>query len=61
LDSGLYLKGQRPAVHVGLSVSRVGSSAQTKAMKKVAGRLKLELAQFMEMRVFLFANARATC
>jgi len=52
-DSSLYLKGQRPEVNIGLSVSRVGSVAQTKAMKKVAGRLKLELAQYMELEHFL--------
>jgi len=49
----LYLKGQKPEIDIGLSVSRVGSSAQTKAMKKVAGKLKLELAQFAELERFL--------
>jgi F-type H+-transporting ATPase subunit alpha len=49
----LYLKGQRPEVDIGLSVSRVGSAAQTKAMKKIASRLKLELAQFLELERFL--------
>ena len=52
LDSKLFLAGQRPAVDVGRSVSRVGSSAQTKAMKKVAGSLKLDLAQFQELEHF---------
>ncbi len=52
-DSSLYLKGQRPEVNIGLSVSRVGSSAQTKAMKKIAATLKLELAQFLELERFL--------
>ena len=52
MDAGLYLKGQRPEVSIGLSVSRVGSTAQTKAMKKVAGKLKLELAQFQELERF---------
>jgi F-type H+-transporting ATPase subunit alpha len=52
-DSSLYLKGQRPEINIGLSVSRVGSAAQTPAMKKVAGRLKLELAQYMELEHFL--------
>ncbi|MFA5747363.1 MAG: F0F1 ATP synthase subunit alpha [Candidatus Paceibacterota bacterium] len=52
-DSGLYLKGQRPEINVGLSVSRVGSAAQTKAMKKIASTLKLELAQFKELEAFL--------
>ncbi len=52
LESNLFYKGVRPAVNVGLSVSRVGSSAQIKAMKKVAGRLKLELAQFRELEAF---------
>ena len=49
----LYLKGQKPEIDIGLSVSRVGSAAQNKAMKKVAGRLKLELAQFLELERFL--------
>ena len=53
LESSLFYQGIRPAVNVGLSVSRVGSSAQTKAMKKVAGRLRLELAQFRELQAFV--------
>jgi F-type H+-transporting ATPase subunit alpha len=52
LESDLFYAGIRPALNVGLSVSRVGSSAQTKAMKKVAGRLKLELSQFRELAAF---------
>src|SRR3989344_1771663 len=52
LETDLFSKGQRPAVNIGLSVSRVGSSAQTKAMKKVASKLKLELAQFQELAAF---------
>ncbi len=52
LEPELFFKGQRPAVNIGLSVSRVGSSAQTKAMKKVASRLKLELAQYQELAAF---------
>ncbi|MCL6608109.1 MAG: F0F1 ATP synthase subunit alpha [Geminicoccaceae bacterium] len=52
LETGLFYQGIRPAVNVGLSVSRVGSAAQTKAMKKVAGRIKLELAQYREMAAF---------
>jgi F-type H+-transporting ATPase subunit alpha len=52
LESDLFYKGIRPALNVGISVSRVGSSAQTKAMKKVAGKLKLSLAQFREMEAF---------
>ncbi len=52
LESDLFYKGIRPALNVGISVSRVGSSAQTKAMKKVAGQLKLSLAQFREMEAF---------
>ena len=52
LESGLFYRGIRPAVNVGLSVSRVGSAAQTKAMKKVAGKLRLELAQFRELAAF---------
>ena len=52
LETDLFYKGIRPAINVGLSVSRVGSSAQTKAMKKVAGSIKLELAQFREMEAF---------
>ncbi|MBP9718276.1 F0F1 ATP synthase subunit alpha [Candidatus Gracilibacteria bacterium] len=52
LEPDLFYKGIRPAVNVGLSVSRVGSAAQTKAMKKVAGRLRLDLAQFRELAAF---------
>ena len=52
LETDLFYKGVRPAINVGLSVSRVGSAAQTKAMKKVAGSIKLELAQFREMEAF---------
>ncbi|MBI4267459.1 MAG: F0F1 ATP synthase subunit alpha [Chloroflexi bacterium] len=52
LEADLFNAGQRPALNVGLSVSRVGSSAQTKAMKKVAGRLRLELAQYRELAAF---------
>jgi F-type H+-transporting ATPase subunit alpha len=52
LESGLFYQGIRPAINVGLSVSRVGSAAQTKAMKKVAGSIKLELAQYREMAAF---------
>ena len=52
LETDLFYKGVRPAINVGLSVSRVGSAAQTRAMKKVAGRIKLELAQFREMEAF---------
>jgi len=53
LDTDLFNKGMRPAVNVGLSVSRVGSAAQTKAMKKVAGKIRLELAQFRELEAFM--------
>src|SRR5207248_10913186 len=52
LQSDLFFSGVRPAVNVGISVSRVGSSAQTKAMKKVAGRLRLALAQYRELEAF---------
>ena len=52
LSNDLFNSGIRPAINVGISVSRVGSSAQTKAMKKVAGKLKLELAQFAELEAF---------
>lgn len=52
LETDLFFKGIRPALNVGISVSRVGSSAQTKAMKKVAGKLKLQLAQFRELEAF---------
>ena len=52
LETELFNQGIRPAVNVGLSVSRVGSAAQTKAMKKVAGSIKLELAQYREMVAF---------
>ncbi|MBX4200680.1 F0F1 ATP synthase subunit alpha [Candidatus Parcubacteria bacterium] len=53
LESDLFYQGMRPAVNVGLSVSRVGGAAQTKAMKKVAGKLRLELAQFRELQTFV--------
>lgn len=52
LESDLFNKGMRPAINVGLSVSRVGSSAQKKAMKQVAGTMKIELAQFRELEAF---------
>ncbi|BBC73712.1 F0F1 ATP synthase subunit alpha [Altererythrobacter sp. B11] len=52
LETNLFYQGIRPAINVGLSVSRVGGSAQTKAMKKVAGSIKLELAQYREMAAF---------
>ena len=52
LESSLFFSGQRPAVNVGLSVSRVGGDAQTKAMKTAAGALRLDLAQYREMEVF---------
>jgi len=52
LESDLFFAGQRPAVNVGLSVSRVGGAAQTKAMKKAAGSIRLDLAQYREMEVF---------
>jgi F-type H+-transporting ATPase subunit alpha len=52
LDSDLFYSGIRPAVNVGLSVSRVGGNAQTKAMKKVAGKLRLDLAQYRELAAF---------
>lgn len=52
LESDLFFKGIRPAINVGLSVSRVGSSAQTKAMKKVAGKMRLDLAQYRSLEAF---------
>ena len=52
LETGLFYQGIRPAINVGLSVSRVGSAAQTKAMKSVSGSIKLELAQYREMAAF---------
>ncbi len=52
LESDLFYQGIRPALNVGLSVSRVGSAAQTRAMKKVAGKLRLDLAQFRELQAF---------
>jgi F-type H+-transporting ATPase subunit alpha len=52
LQSDLFYSGVRPAVNVGISVSRVGSSAQTKALKKVAGRLRIDLAQYRELEAF---------
>ncbi len=53
LESDLFNKGTRPAINFGISVSRVGSAAQTKAMKKVSGRIKLDLAQFRELEAFM--------
>ena len=52
LESDLFYAGIRPAINAGISVSRVGSAAQTKAMKKVAGKLRLEMAQFRELAAF---------
>jgi F-type H+-transporting ATPase subunit alpha len=52
LESDLFYSGVRPAINVGISVSRVGGNAQTKAMKKVAGRLRLDLAQYRELAAF---------
>ncbi len=52
LESNLFFSGVRPAINVGISVSRVGGNAQTKAMKKVAGRLRLDLAQYRELEAF---------
>jgi len=52
LETELFFRGIRPAINVGLSVSRVGSAAQIKAMKQVAGRIKLDLAQYREMAAF---------
>jgi F-type H+-transporting ATPase subunit alpha len=52
LETDLFNAGQRPALNIGISVSRVGSAAQTKAMKKVAGRLRLDLAQYRELEAF---------
>ena len=52
LESSLFFSGQRPAVNVGLSVSRVGGAAQTKAMKKASGSIRIDLAQYREMEVF---------
>jgi F-type H+-transporting ATPase subunit alpha len=52
LETELFYRGIRPAINVGLSVSRVGSAAQVRAMKQVAGRIKLELAQYREMAAF---------
>jgi len=52
LESSLFFSGVRPAINVGISVSRVGGNAQTKAMKKVAGRLRLDLAQYRELEAF---------
>ncbi|MBN1258194.1 F0F1 ATP synthase subunit alpha, partial [Candidatus Peregrinibacteria bacterium] len=52
LETDLFYQGIRPALNIGISVSRVGSSAQTKAMKKVAGKLRLDLAQFRELASF---------
>jgi len=59
LETGLFNKGQRPAINVGLSVSRVGSAAQVKLMKRIAGRLRLEIAQFREAEGFAAFGADA--
>jgi proton translocating ATP synthase F1 alpha subunit len=59
LESELFYKGIRPAINVGLSVSRVGSAAQSKLMKQIAGSLKLELAQFREVEAFASFGADA--
>ena len=56
LESGLFAAGMRPAVNVGLSVSRVGGAAQTKAMKKASGSIRIDLAQYREMEVFTQFN-----
>ena len=52
LESDLFFSGMRPAINVGISVSRVGGAAQTKAMKKAAGTIRIDLAQYREMEVF---------
>ena len=52
MESDLFFSGMRPAVNVGLSVSRVGGAAQTKAMKKASGSIRIDLAQYREMEVF---------
>ena len=62
LESGLFAAGMRPAVNVGLSVSRVGGAAQTKAMKKASGSIRIDLAQYREMEVFTqFSSAPGSC
>lgn len=61
LETELFYKGIRPAINVGLSVSRVGSAAQTKAMKQVAGSMKLELAQYREVAAFAQFAFRFGC
>ena len=59
LETSLFNQGQRPAINVGLSVSRVGSAAQVKLMKRIAGRLRLEIAQYREAAAFLVYGADA--
>lgn len=62
LESNLFNAGMRPAVNVGLSVSRVGGAAQTKAMKKASGSIRIDLAQYREMEVFTqFASDLEWC
>ena len=61
LETELFYKGIRPAINVGLSVSRVGSAAQIKAMKQVAGSLKLELAQYREVEAFAQFGSDLRC
>ena len=60
LESELFFSGVRPAINVGVSVSRVGGSAQIKAMKKVAGRLRLDLAQFRALEAFAQFGSSST-
>ena len=60
LESDLFYSGVRPAINVGISVSRVGGNAQTKAMKKVAGRLRLDLAQYRELEAFAQFGSSST-
>ena len=57
LESDLFFSGMRPAVNVGLSVSRVGGAAQTKAMKKASGTIRIDLAQYRELAAFRFRGA----
>src|SRR5213075_483749 len=62
LETDLFFSGIRPAVNVGISVSRVGAAAQTKAMRKVGGRLRLDLSQYRELEAFAqFEIGRASC
>ena len=61
LEAGLFNEGVRPAINVGISVSRVGGNAQVKAMKKIAGTLKIDQAQYRELEAFSSSTGIGAC